>query len=401
MLKNFLMWGERGLVATLLLDLVELCDEESLKDFINQIELANQRPIDFFPKSIECIVEPDFGNKAFGHPDGIIILKDEQKCKLVFLLEAKRTSYEKASKDSVSREKKGYNSSINGQLELNYRLTTALATFNKQSICLEEPDWILNTPYEQGKSETKRKKRRLQNENVLNNVVLKIGGLDIKSYYHLVITNEKDNPFMRNVNLPEIYSSTNHSRNIWEEHKSNFGWINYDKINAFMENFKQSRYLESFNFNKDNLQNSDNLSKDVSYGKNACKLPIIRKQLDQLPIDIYELFHNVAKCFKNSSGSTVEYLPGSVSIKQRDRTKRDRTIGKITPMPNGIFVGFRDYSPEETFSMLEQTLNSISVQGQTFIGVKIPIGPFDVPPSADDTFIKIMNYFIKHYAGEV
>jgi len=396
MSKNFLMWGERGLVATLLLDLAELCDEESLKDFINQIELANQKTMDFSPINLKCIVEPDFGRVGFGNPDGVIVLMDNQKNKLVILLEAKRTSYNKASMDSNLREEEGYNSKINGQLELNYRLTTALATFNKQSICLEEPDWILKTPYYHEKGNEKIKKRRLLKKNVLNNVVRNIGGLDIKSYYHLVVTHEKSNPLLSNVNLPEIYSSLNYSQNIWEEYKSNFGWINYDKINDFMQNFKQSRYLKSFDLNKDNLQNSGNLSKDILYGANAQKLTIIKKKLSQLSTDIQELVDKVAKCFDKSSDSNVKPHPGSVSIMRHGRAK-----GKINPLEDGVFVGFRDYSPVEIFRISEKALFKIKIQGQTFIGVKIPIGPFDFPYSTDGTFIDIVKYFIQDYAGEV
>jgi len=247
--NNFLMWGERGLVTTFLLDLSQFQNPVNLSKFLGEIELADGKRIDFQPKNMKCIIEPDFGNQGFGHPDAIIILQDNNNKKITILLEAKRVSYNKSSKNSSERINQKFNSSINGQLELNYCLTLALTSFISDNNTLEEPSWILRTNYN---DEREGELRKVINPYVIEQLAKQIICSEISSYYHIILTNEDTNPLNNNFNLPELYDENNN--NMWENLKSNFGWINYTKLKKFAENhFKEGKFIETFNLNSDNM----------------------------------------------------------------------------------------------------------------------------------------------------
>lgn len=393
--SRFLMWGERGLVATFLLDMSDNFSKEFIKDFLALIELADRKNIQFSPNSLKCVVEPDFGNKGFGHPDGLIILEDQNNKKIVIILEAKRKRYDESDGEPELRGEDGYNSSINGQLELNYCLTIALSNFKPSDQYLEEPDWILKTPYN---GERRNKKKILKNNVVIKNIVEEIAYLDIKAYYHLIVSYDKENPLLKvdeNVHLPEIYSEQYPTRNVWGEFKSNFGWINYDKIETIIKHHViKGKYIDSFDFNKDNLGNAPGTSdSNASYiGK---KLSILKQPIRQLSPNIKTLIYDISKCFTNSSDCDIETRKGSINIK-----KDERVIGKIVPLIDGVFIGFRDYS------LSELGLGNISFQGlyeikigggQAFWGVKVPVGQFNFQQRPNSSFTFIMKSLIKQY----
>ncbi len=69
--------------------------------------------------------------------------------RFVIILEANRGCYLNACKPVASRGilRSGYNSSLNGQLELDFALVLALGNFDENDPELIEPEWILETPY--------------------------------------------------------------------------------------------------------------------------------------------------------------------------------------------------------------------------------------------------------------
>lgn len=138
---------------------------------------------------------------------------------------------------------------MNGQLELNYCLALALSNYNNSRNILIEPDWILSTKYNNDRKGTLRK---LVNSNVLQNVVLPVSGLAISKYYHIILTSDKINPLLDNAVLPEILNENNND--IWYAYKSQFGWINFDKLLKIAENnFSDNLFLETYRFNEPNL----------------------------------------------------------------------------------------------------------------------------------------------------
>lgn len=88
--NQFLMWGERGMVAMFFFELsknaISNPEKELLKKFLKRFEFTEDTLIKFNPQSMWCIIEPDFGNDGFGHPDAVFFFEDKSnKKKYLFL----------------------------------------------------------------------------------------------------------------------------------------------------------------------------------------------------------------------------------------------------------------------------------------------------------------------------
>jgi hypothetical protein len=163
------MWGERGLIGTFFADLYQLSDLGAINDFLRLAQFGegaakNNQP----PEQFNSIIEPDFSE--FGHPDAILDVKYKDH-RAVIIVEAKRTDFKSACKKGRSDE--GYNSTMKGQLELDYRLAMALSKFKKGDSELTEPEWVLATDY---KGNLKGRPRSLQKSNVLKDVASLFSG---------------------------------------------------------------------------------------------------------------------------------------------------------------------------------------------------------------------------------
>jgi hypothetical protein len=237
--NGFFMWGERGLVATFFLDLLPSQSHNNLSKFLKEIELANGNRIKFEPQKMWCIIEPNFGNRGFGQPDAIIVFENSKQEKIAILFEAKiNKNY---SQSSNSRGKKGFNSSINGQLELNYRLTNALNAYPSEEGHLKEPTRISNY-YD--------KTRCLKDKKVIDKIVKTIVAfnIDYRNYYHVILTNDETNPLISNNNLPQLFDNNNINK--WNELRSNFGWINEKKLKHFAQEYlKNGKFLGTLELN--------------------------------------------------------------------------------------------------------------------------------------------------------
>src|ERR1700693_5523645 len=127
--SNYYMWGERGLVATFFADLHLCGNQDAFNAFLDGIQIRYPH----FPRTttrIVSFIEPDFANTGFGHPDAVLRVETDED-EFVFILEAKRGCYLNACKPISSRgiPRSGYNSSLNGQLELDFALALALEGF--------------------------------------------------------------------------------------------------------------------------------------------------------------------------------------------------------------------------------------------------------------------------------
>jgi hypothetical protein len=226
------MWGERGLVATFFADLSQH-GNGTVIEFLTEI-------VEFNPSlkinrtdvvSIDIIIEPGFGNQGFGHPDAVIVVCFKNKPKKVFIIEAKLSTYEKACMDNTDKSKEKFNSSLNGQLELNYRLSIALSEFKANDARLIEPE-LISQKYD------KDKRRKVYKKYVLDKIVSKLSGECLRNYYYIVLINDKCNPFINispNPNLlPQLFDED--GKDCWTDMQSQFGWVNYDKIEGFLEN---------------------------------------------------------------------------------------------------------------------------------------------------------------------
>jgi hypothetical protein len=170
-MKNsyFYMWGERGIVATFFAEMHLWAAVDDWLMFLRSLSVPDPR----FPRSLDSvtvIVEPDFGNKGFGHPDAVLLLTSQGES-FVVIAEAKRKRFAQSCRKV--RGDKFYNSTLKGQLELNYILTLALVGYQGADAPLAEPGWIRGTPYRTGNSECIAS---LKNKVVLRSIVRQLAG---------------------------------------------------------------------------------------------------------------------------------------------------------------------------------------------------------------------------------
>ena len=150
-------YSERGLVNALVQHIRD--DHGKVKQFLKNIkwmkpenqesvESESKMKIDSLElKSVQWIVEPGFSQ--FGDPDIILLAWPSGSSRpWVFFIEAKVVDYStSAMSNKEGMTKSGFNSSINGQLSLKYRLARALAAWgnapqNERALRIQEPETL-------------------------------------------------------------------------------------------------------------------------------------------------------------------------------------------------------------------------------------------------------------------
>ena len=236
------MWGERGLVATFFQDCSTAGDIRRWETLFNSCDPPSlSGPLD----RIWAVIEPDFGQ--FGHPDVVVHLTFSDGQEAVLFVEAKRGTYVHTSRVSTQRALPGFNSSLNGQIELNYRLSLALADFLPEIPGpLSEPDWMLRTPY---LPRHPGRPRYLKKPAVLRDVIEagKLFGSPSNRYFHLAITSDRVNPFANKdleAQRPCILASDGSDQ--WHKMRQQFMWINWETINALTKQWPPSSAHQHF-----------------------------------------------------------------------------------------------------------------------------------------------------------
>lgn len=254
--SSFYMWGERGIVATFLADMHLFATEDDWAAFLNGIAI-HKRSFPRHATSVTAIIEPDFGVRGFAHPDAVLLLETGRK-RIVLVIEAKRKPYARSC--GKDRGDKGYNSTLKGQLELDYVLAVSLSNFGAERTNLTEPDWIAATPYAKGRGEECR--AILNNQAVLNAYARKLAGLPLDDYFYVVLTTDIENPLIDPQDdsmLPEIYEASNPNENVWTTARNQFGWLNYECLTTVAEGLRRpdnprvNLFAESFAFNLPNM----------------------------------------------------------------------------------------------------------------------------------------------------
>ena len=173
-------YSERGLVNATVNFIRS--DGERIRKLLLTIEWPSVKTPDAIEKTIkaltdfELFVEPSFGQ--FGDPDLIIVgrLPDDPS-PWVFFLEAKIVSWAHSAKpNDEGMSKPGFNSAINGQLSLRYRLARALAAWDDvKGIVVESKD-VLNAARDSahGVREPRKTPRYLRKESVRMHVASKL-----------------------------------------------------------------------------------------------------------------------------------------------------------------------------------------------------------------------------------
>lgn len=253
------LWGERGLVAGMLIDLAQMPGLSQWESFFR--ECVEGAPCMDAPiRSVNVVVEPDFSNTGFGHPDAMVRIDLEDGQSRALILEAKRHRYIKSCKPRTARDAAGYNSSLNGQLELNHCLAISLAGHLPGENDLYEPAWVLDTPYGQ---ERRGRRRGVRSAVVLQEVVKIFAGIPLSGFSHLVITTDRANPLSdaecRDV-LPDLFTEESLDRSCWDQSRELYGWTSWWNIAQFFESLhaagtlSRSLFLPSFAKNKRNLR---------------------------------------------------------------------------------------------------------------------------------------------------
>ncbi|MCL5743128.1 MAG: hypothetical protein M1541_04240 [Acidobacteria bacterium] len=252
------LWGERGLVASMLIDLAQMPGQGQWEAFFSDCVEGAPR-LDAPIRSVTVIVEPDFSNTGFGHPDAMLKLDLEGGQSRAVILEAKRHRYVKSCKPRAARDADGYNSSLNGQLELNHCLAISLAAHSSAEEDLYEPAWVLDTPYAQ---ERRGKRRGVRSAVVMEEVVRVFAGIPLSGFSHLVITTDRMNPLDElecHELLPELFTAESPNRSCWDQLRDQYGWTSWWSIAHFFEKLKAagtldgSLFLPSFEKNRRNL----------------------------------------------------------------------------------------------------------------------------------------------------
>ncbi len=249
-------YGERGLVDALFLDL-----RTSLKtvEFLRQIEFSSRVPcyLDIPDKSkIMVIVEAGFGgNRAgFGRPDAVIVAVTPDGRRLVFFLEAKAGLYMNEAQDYSEREA-GFNSKINGQFTLRFRLAQALRQHQNVDSRLVEPEGLARAY-----GEEKFPRRLVKVENLRD--IVRPHLLNASSYFFVALTDDSANvwrivetenpkilPFLAEP-LPAdsvvVGSDWSADRNIWKAYSGDFGWISFRSVESLVGDGEFFRHARQF-----------------------------------------------------------------------------------------------------------------------------------------------------------
>jgi hypothetical protein len=308
-LDSLVLWGERGLVAAMLVDLYRGSKTQSWQSFLEACSYS-MSPAGCGIRSVSAVVEPDFSNQGFGHPDGLIKFELEDDTSSVVILEAKRLAYGKVCAPPATRGGTGYNSFLNGQLELNHCLALALSDHKGEGLDLREPDWILHSPYN---SDRRGTLRSLKNQAVIEQVVRPFSGLPFRSYFHLVITTDTSNPFENSANQgfwPELYHPDYPFQNCWKELRPQFGWVSWDSVENTMKmlgsaqnDIGSSIFLPTLESNRRNFKNGlGSMSIEESIG-------VIAATLDDVSTKTPSATPDLAVGYRGTRGATMIFAP--------------------------------------------------------------------------------------------
>jgi hypothetical protein len=244
-------YGERGLVNGLFLDLRE---SGRTVEFLRKIEFAyrSERHIDL-PGATDIVVIVEAGFAEFGWPDAILVARTPDQSRMVFFVEAKAGLYRDEAQDYAQRDA-GFNSTINGQFTLRYRLANALRTFQGGQTRLVEPT-ALATAYGEPNP------RRLSKPGNLRHIV-QPHLLGASGYFFVALTDDAANmwqeietqqprllPYLAEL-APEgaMASATawQVEHNTWPAYRENFGWIGFRDIEPLVAEGRFFRHARQF-----------------------------------------------------------------------------------------------------------------------------------------------------------
>jgi len=288
-------YGERGLMTWLFnyaipqrpwwfADKVEMANGESLAHILNVHSEADIC-------RVTSLNEFDLGKSGFGCPDGAVIVENRSGMKSWVFVEAKNESYEKSSMDwkvaesrrsAYDRKKEaadgdltgrieknyGYNSSINGQLELKWRFVKALhATewlnrgeignnlliIEGQTLATEYSPvdaFYWDKPSVPAASRVSCYRRLRVSGGIKDICKAHWRNISEENFYFIAITleskssptsaGEKLNPFRRDMSKPNLHMPKMLARDSGENERKRFGWLNMEVVKTEMEKLEMT-----------------------------------------------------------------------------------------------------------------------------------------------------------------
>lgn len=233
-------YGERGLVDSLFLDLQSA---GKIAAFMNEIEFPFREPTRLGlldDAEVAVIIEAGFGgNRAgFGWPDAVVVATLPGGGKVVVFIEAKAGLYADEAADFTARQK-GFNSKINGQLTLKFRLAQALRAYRRGGKRLVEPDDVARSY-----GEAARPRRLAKIDNLRNIVDEYLVGDEVECLF-VALTDDDANvwpaldevsgllpfvpePLSLDADAPDELWSV--ARNAWADRKKYFGWVGFAAV---------------------------------------------------------------------------------------------------------------------------------------------------------------------------
>lgn len=238
---SVLWYGERGVVNSLVIA-IQAGGVSAVSALLKQVQWADQSQPAWLTAiaSIAMIVEP--GCSQFGNPDLILVLTTIDSQRYVVYFEAKVITYAaSAVPNSKGMNEKKFNSAINGQLSLRYRMSLALAHWNGKTD-LVEPTEIYNqyrrTDSEGGINEKLTKPRHLRKKSVLT--LLRdagVHGVPLTHFCFLAVTSDQQFHFSTNMPTEIRPLFLNHEgTDNWQQIAPRVGWLGFSGIDLTVLN---------------------------------------------------------------------------------------------------------------------------------------------------------------------
>jgi hypothetical protein len=231
---------------------LDLRESSRLPELLRRIEFVFRDPphIDV-PDGSEIVVIVEAGFAEFGWPDAIIVATTPDHRRYVVFVAAKAGLY-LAEAQNYSVREQGFNSSINGQFTLRYRLVQALKGFNANHSRLMEPVDVARVY-----GEANRPRRLAKPENIAH--IVRPHLLDAE-YLFVALTDDRSNvwehlearepyllPFLAGPIVADADGAKwSADRNLWQQHRSCFGWIGFRDIEQLVGNGEFFQHLRHF-----------------------------------------------------------------------------------------------------------------------------------------------------------
>jgi hypothetical protein len=250
-------YGERGIINSLVLALKN-AGIEAVKELLRTVKWANDASPDWIARVADAKLIVEIGASQFGDPDLIIVCGAGDQQPYAVFLEAKVAGYVDSAMSIADGIRKNFNSSINGQLSLKYRLAHALRHWQGglRTVCelKQVAEAYQQAPSDGGLGDPQPTPRRLAKPEVLRILDESgLAGLDFDRCYFVALTRDRQTIFSPAFGTSEFrpFFLDEAGRETWgdPEMLARIGWLGYSAIgeSARMCQFLGADYHQAVN----------------------------------------------------------------------------------------------------------------------------------------------------------